>query len=340
MKKIFAMVISTFLIFFMMFGMVACHSVDNDTPPPLQGEQSSESDTSVNNGSVAESQDIRITIRGTGMENEVVLNAILNDSAPAQSLKSQLPLSVTLNDSDNDFCGGNLQIDYSSDDVQYGYRNGDLAFWTPANNFVIFVSDEETSQNTGNLVILGRITDDLTVFENGTISGSITVLIELADRVSEPSVPDNGTEANSPSDTDGEQESPDTGSDDPQPPAEIVTGEYRVRISFGETVLYATFYDNATTRALREMLPLELPMMDLYGREMCYRFSDALPTDNAYSRGYEVGEIVYYPPMHSFVIMYEQNGEHFQMQSIGKIESGVEVFESIGDVTVRIEIID
>lgn len=125
-----------------------------------------------------------------------------------------------------------------------------------------------------------------------------------------------------------------------QQPEETPTGEYRVRITFGDTVLYATFYDNATTSALRKMLPLELDMRDLYGREMCYRFPQSLPTDNATVRGYEVGEIVYYPPMHSFVIMYKQNGEHFQMQSIGRMESSVDVFDGIGDITVIIEIVD
>ena len=41
--------------------------------------------------------------------------------------------------------------------------------------------------------------------------------------------------------------------------------------------------------------------------------------------------------MHSFVIMYKQNGEHFQMQSIGRVDSGVEIFDGIGNVDVRFE---
>ncbi|MDO4159703.1 MAG: cyclophilin-like fold protein [Prevotellaceae bacterium] len=114
----------------------------------------------------------------------------------------------------------------------------------------------------------------------------------------------------------------------------------RMRITVNGHTLTATLEDNVTARAIAELLPMTLPMMDLYDREMCYRFPEALPTDNAYSRGYEVGEIVYYPPMHSFVIMYEQNGEHFQMQSIGRIDSGVEIFDGIGDVNVTFEAIE
>ena len=79
--------------------------------------------------------------------------------------------------------------------------------------------------------------------------------------------------------------------------------EYRIKITVNGRELTAVLTDNATTRAFVEKLPVTLPMQDLYGREMCYRFPDALPTDNVSVSGYEVGEIVYYPPMHSFVII-------------------------------------
>lgn len=114
--------------------------------------------------------------------------------------------------------------------------------------------------------------------------------------------------------------------------------EVKITLTVNSHKLSATLYDNATTRAFVEKLPLTLPMMDLYGREMCYRFPDALPTDDVNNCGYEVGEIVYYPPMHSFVIMYAQNGEHFSMQKMGKMVSDVSFFDGIGDVDVTIEL--
>lgn len=81
-------------------------------------------------------------------------------------------------------------------------------------------------------------------------------------------------------------------------------------------------------------------MMDLYSREVVYRFDDPLPTDEVQMRGYEVGEIIYWPPRHSFVIMYAQNGERFNMQTIGHIDSGVEIFEQTGDVDVTFELLE
>ena len=115
--------------------------------------------------------------------------------------------------------------------------------------------------------------------------------------------------------------------------------EYRIKITVNGQELTAILTDNATTRAFVEKLPVTLPMQDLYGREMCYRFPDALPTDNVSVSGYELGEIVYYPPMHSFVLLYAQNGERFSMQKLGRIETGVEVFDGIGNVDVSFTLI-
>lgn len=115
---------------------------------------------------------------------------------------------------------------------------------------------------------------------------------------------------------------------------------FNIKIKIANQELPATLLNNATTRAFVEKLPITLPMLDLYGREMCYRFPEALPTDNVNTCSYEVGEIVYYPPRHSFVILYTQNGEHFSMQKLGKVNSGVETFENIGNVNVTFELVN
>lgn len=116
--------------------------------------------------------------------------------------------------------------------------------------------------------------------------------------------------------------------------------QMKIKITAKGKTATATLYDNATTRAFAKKLPLTVTMMDLYGREMCYRFPKALPTDNVNDTGYKVGEIVYYPPMHSFVIMYKQNGEEFEMQKLGRIDSGLENLSGIGDTKVTFELID
>ena len=103
----------------------------------------------------------------------------------------------------------------------------------------------------------------------------------------------------------------------------------------------ATFQENATTRALISRFPLTLPMEDLSHREMCYRYPDALPATETQTSGYDVGDIVYWAPRHSFVIMYEQNGERISnLQKVGRIHSGVGIFKHTGDTSVRFELDD
>lgn len=115
----------------------------------------------------------------------------------------------------------------------------------------------------------------------------------------------------------------------------------KVKVTAGEHVLTATFEDNATARALIGKFPLTLPMQDLYDREMCYRFSEALPAEEAATSGYAVGDIVYWTPRHSFVIMYEQNGERISnLQKIGHIDQGVEIFKLTGDIDVTFELLE
>lgn len=299
MKKILCIALALVLT----LALAACGQTENDVPassdnPPASSSQPSADNENTND--TAGSTPVTLTIGDT------VLEAYLNDSVPAQSLISQLPLTVTLNDSDNDFCGDSLDIEYSESDVTSGYQNGDLVFWTPASNFVIFVSGEENSANTGDLVKLGHITSPQEMLD--ALEGQIDVTIALKE---EP-----GNSETNPSE------------------------DVRIKITVGDTELFATLEDNATTRALVEKMPMTLPMSDLYGREMCYRYgADALPTDELRSDGYEVGDIAYWPPRGSLVILYEQNGEQFERQHIGHISEGVEVFATTGDADVTFEVV-
>ena len=112
----------------------------------------------------------------------------------------------------------------------------------------------------------------------------------------------------------------------------------RLKITVGNKVLYATLEDNATTRALLKKMPMTLTMQNLYGREMCYRFgAGSLPTEHLRSDRYEVGYIVYWAPRGSFVILYKQNGEEFERQQIGHIDSGTDIFNGSGDEKVSFE---
>lgn len=277
-------------------SLSACES-NNVTEEPVIPEVIPEPDNNGNN--TEERTAVTLTV------GETALEGYLNSNRTARDLISRLPVTLNLNRGSHDYCGGiSPALAYDESDVQNGWKNGDLAFWTAGNDFVIFHSDEENSSSTGNIVNIGAVTSDINTVRS--LGDNINVTIALAGQENDSNQNEN----------------------------EMIT---KMRITVNGHTLTATLENNVTAQAFAAKLPITLPMMDLYGREMCYRFPDALPTDNTRTRGYEVGEIVYYPPMHSFVIMYAQNGEHFQMQSIGRVEGNVGIFDGIGDVDVQFE---
>ena len=114
----------------------------------------------------------------------------------------------------------------------------------------------------------------------------------------------------------------------------------RVKITINEKTLYATFDDNATSRAILAQMPLTLTMENLYGDEMCYRYQESLPTDNVQTYIHKKGEIFYWPPRHSFVIRYIATNETLNIQHIGQIDDGVDAFANVGTVSVKFEIVE
>jgi hypothetical protein len=72
-----------------------------------------------------------------------------------------IPVTVFLNRGPIDYCGGIDPLNYGGDDVQTGYHNGDLAYWIPGQDFVIFTEKEETSSKVSDLVIIGQISTDI-----------------------------------------------------------------------------------------------------------------------------------------------------------------------------------
>ncbi|MDO4920642.1 MAG: cyclophilin-like fold protein [Phascolarctobacterium sp.] len=118
------------------------------------------------------------------------------------------------------------------------------------------------------------------------------------------------------------------------------TARHKIKITVNGQTLTATLEDNSTTKALLAKMPMTLRMQDLYGREMCYHYgAGSLPTDELRSDGYQTGDIIYWPPRGSFVILYAQNGERFTRQHLGRIDSGVEIFKTTGDADVTFEIL-
>lgn len=105
----------------------------------------------------------------------------------------------------------------------------------------------------------------------------------------------------------------------------------KVEITVNKRItLQADWEDNVTARTLLSQMPFSIKMSNLYGREMCHRFgAGSLPVKGSQNSSYVIGDIAYWPPMGSLVILYDQNGEVFEQVPIGHISQDLHFFEGM-----------
>ena len=63
----------------------------------------------------------------------------------------------------------------------------------------------------------------------------------------------------------------------------------------------------------------------------------SLPVKHHKIKTYAVGDISYWPPLGSLVILYGQNGEVFEQVSIGHIEDDIRFFSGMPEATILFE---
>ena len=122
-----------------------------------------------------------------------------------------------------------------------------------------------------------------------------------------------------------------------------VMAETKIKITLdsGKEVL-ATINDTKTSRDLLSRLPLNITMTDLFGREKYYNFNEPLENSDKKEYTYNKGDIFYWPPQHSFVIIYRQDNDTIPngMYMLGHVDNNIELFDNKGKLlNVKIELL-
>jgi hypothetical protein len=115
----------------------------------------------------------------------------------------------------------------------------------------------------------------------------------------------------------------------------------KINIRIGGKILTASLADNPTARDFVSVLPLNVSMNDLFGREKYGDLPKALSQQGPRTNRYEVGDIAYWSPDHQFAVYYHQDGEAIPSPGIipiAKIDAGIEAFNVRGAVKVTIEL--
>jgi hypothetical protein len=115
----------------------------------------------------------------------------------------------------------------------------------------------------------------------------------------------------------------------------------KINIRIAGKVVSATLADNETAREFISLLPLNLSMNDLFGREKFAHLPKALSEKGPRTHSYHVGDIAYWSPARDVAIYYQQGGESIPSPGIipiGKIDAGAEAFNVPDSVNVTVEV--
>jgi hypothetical protein len=116
--------------------------------------------------------------------------------------------------------------------------------------------------------------------------------------------------------------------------------QYKIKIMIGDTTLAATLYDNPTTRDFISLLPLDLKLEDYAGTEKISYLPKKLSKEDAPAGSDpSIGDITYYVPWGNLAIFYNDFGYANGLIILGKIDNGIEVFNTSKSLNVRIELI-
>ena len=127
----------------------------------------------------------------------------------------------------------------------------------------------------------------------------------------------------------------------PQRASSEGTQNMKINIKVSGKTVTAKLMDNPTARDFASLLPLNVSMKDLFGREKFGHLQKALSEKGPRTKTYEVGDIAYWSPAHDVAIYYHHDGESIPSPGvipIARISSGTEVFNAPGSVNVTIEI--
>jgi hypothetical protein len=115
----------------------------------------------------------------------------------------------------------------------------------------------------------------------------------------------------------------------------------KINIKIGGKIVTGSLVNNETARDFVSVLPLNVSMKDLFGREKYATLPKALSEKGPRTKSYEVGDIAYWSPAHDVAIFYRQDGESIPSPGIipiAKIDAGTEAFNVPGAVKVTIEL--
>ncbi|WP_461172519.1 cyclophilin-like fold protein [Arthrobacter sp. Z1-9] len=125
---------------------------------------------------------------------------------------------------------------------------------------------------------------------------------------------------------------------EPSAPAEVSTDGTPITITAGDVVMTATLNDSQVAEDFAATLPVTLPWFRNAGIEYITELNAPMTETGPFYTDVQPGDIVYYNPLDSITIIYEETSSVPTLTKMGEITSDLSVFENLpDDVDMRIE---
>lgn len=107
------------------------------------------------------------------------------------------------------------------------------------------------------------------------------------------------------------------------------TDETLITITAGDVVITATLNDTQVAQDFAEMLPVTLPWFRNFGIEYITELSAPLTETGPFYTDVQPADIVYYNPLDSITIIYEETSSVPTLTKMGEITSDLSVFDDL-----------
>lgn len=122
-------------------------------------------------------------------------------------------------------------------------------------------------------------------------------------------------------------------------PAEESTAGTPITITAGDVVITATLNDTQVSQDFIATLPVTLPWFRNYGIEYITELDAPMTETGPFYTDVQPGDIVYYNPMDSITIIYEETSSVPTLTEMGQITSDLSVFDDLpDDVEMTVEL--
>jgi len=96
---------------------------------------------------------------------DTVMTAMLDNSETTQAFLASLPRTLTMNRYSNREYYGRIEVISENGEAIADFENGDVTYYPEGPSFAVFFAGEERSNQSG-LIRMGKITSNLSLFEN------------------------------------------------------------------------------------------------------------------------------------------------------------------------------